>query len=186
MNLTSLLNNQKIKIDPHGHYEAIWENKCYEIHLHKETKYKIEGQIQEFEIIVPLNRDEKVRCLNKNKKIKNIPNRIFKEIQEALQNDDLRIQFVRDLNNALKDYTSNYKHQYKVWESLEKIGKAFGFDFSNELFIIKIISEFDEKRFDYYFKNLKKYYNISGSEKDIILQDLSFYEYNEIKRKHSI
>jgi hypothetical protein len=62
MNLKPLLKKQKLRTDPHGHNEAQWDDSRYEIHLHKNTKYPIDGKICEINIYVPLNSDNKVRC----------------------------------------------------------------------------------------------------------------------------
>lgn len=187
MKFTSLLNQQKLRIDAHGHDEAVWDDERYEIHLHKETKRQIEGEIRNVEIIVPLNRNSKYRCISKNAKVKRIPRTLLKEIRIALDNDELRVQFVRELRTILKTYPSDYNDEDKAWDALKKIGAAFGIDFSNELSTVKEISGERNKVRNLYIKDDQVFYKISGYDNKIVIEDLTNDEYDDaIKRKYNI
>ena len=173
MNLKPLLKGQKIRVDVHGHSEVKkWEDKQYEIHLHKETKSEIEGKLHKFDVIVPLNRDDNVRCRKENHKV-DLPRKLEKEIQSAFSDRDLRVQFVQDLNQELQKYPSNNGDEHKMRDSLKRIGNAFGINSLDETCITDFYSVGDkEKTYNLIVSEGKdECYKISGNQSEVTLQD---------------
>ena len=179
MSLTKLLNNQKVIIDPHGHYETDnWDDPRYEIHLHKSTKYKIEGKKCDVDIIVPLNHINQVRCKRNNKQSIDIPKSIRKEIQKAFEDSDKRSNFVKELSIAVSQYKSSKTEEDRIYDSLKKIGTAFGIDFSSDYSIIHTYtSGHMHKTFNIVTHNREEWYRISSNRYGIVLQDWSETEY---------
>ncbi len=187
MNLTKLLNKQTVMIDPHGHYENdIWDDPRYEIHLHKSTKYKIDGKKCDIDIIVPLNRNDKVRCKKDKKQSIDIPNSIRKEIQKAFEDNDKRSNFVKELSTAINRYKSSKTEEYRIYDSLKKIGTVFGIDFSSDYSIIHTYtSGHVYKTFNVVSHNREEWYRISSNRYGIVLQDWSEIEYYKQIKKYN-
>lgn len=182
MNLKPLLNKQKLRVDPHGHSEAEWSNPCYEIHLHKETKYEIEGKIWEVEIIVPLNSDGKVRCAKynensngKGKRKIEIPRPLEKEIRNAFSDDVLRVQFVEELRRELKNYPSEDGEERQIRTALQRIGNAFGINSLDESAIIEFYRSKDSDRtYNMIVKEVNNFYKLTSNKEGIELQDWEY------------
>ena len=89
MKLSPLINNQDIFIDAHGHEkEGIsFSDERFDIHLHKKTKYRIDGKIQEVHIRIPLNSNRSVTIKNARNQHIDIPNKLLKEIHAVLEKD---------------------------------------------------------------------------------------------------
>ena len=177
LNLKPLLNNQKLHIDSHGHAEAKWDNPSYEIHLHKETKFKIDGEGCSVNIIVPLNTNGKVRCEKGKGKGRcerrmDIPRLLEEEIKDAFADDAKRAQFVNELRQELKKFPSDNGDEKQIEDALQRIANAFGIKSLVDTSIIQFYSS-GKKYITYYLviKDSDEYYRISSNRYGIVLQD---------------
>lgn len=179
MNLKPLLKKQKLRVDPHGHSEANWDNKCYEIHLHKATKYQIDGKLWDVDIIVPLNKDSEVRCLQGkgDRKYKlEIPRQLEKEIHKAFEDKDKRVQFVEELRRELRNYPSNDGEEKQIRAAMQRIGHAFGINSLVESAIIEFYQSKDpDKTYNMIVKEgVNEFYKLTSNKKGIELQDWDY------------
>lgn len=98
--LQPLINNQTIKIDNHNRGDGR-ELSQEGIHIHKRTNTKIDGKRRDIDIEVPLNSTAPKRITSGNKKYKDIPRSLQKEIQEAFEDVNLQEKFVRAILDIL-------------------------------------------------------------------------------------
>jgi len=135
MSLKPLIQNQTLIIDDHkrgAREEKNWDNKKYDVHIDKKTKYSIDGKKQEVRIKIPINSDKKIEIYNaKNKKHK-IPRRLEKEIIEAFSKKEIRSAFIKDIVKVLDNFSSNLDSIEKARETLERIAKHFGLKWSGQ------------------------------------------------------
>lgn len=126
MSLKSLIENQKIIIDEHK--RATGEIKKWDsdddIHIDKETQYKIEGKLQQVRIKIPINSHRKISVEAKSK-INEIPRKLKKEIIKAFENKKKRESFIQDLVEILKNYESTISNLDKVKDAMTRIAKHF-------------------------------------------------------------
>ncbi len=69
MSLKPLIKNQSLIIDDHsqGNREINdWDNKNKDVHIHKNTRTKIEGKKSNLTIKIPINSGRKISISNKN------------------------------------------------------------------------------------------------------------------------
>jgi hypothetical protein len=126
MSLQPLITGQTIKIDNHHRGKPIdWEKD--DVHIHKETN---SGERQEFTIKLSINSNKKYTVMDKHN-THEIPNRIRKEIEKALENAKTREQFIRDLLDWLKN-SSQQDIGEKAEETLERLAKHFKLHWTNE------------------------------------------------------
>lgn len=134
MSLKPLIKEQKLRIDDHkrGTGEVKdWNDSSADIHLDKETNYPIKGRIQNVRIKIPLNSDSDISIKNNKKPSAEIPRKLIREIQGALENKKDRQDFVNDLVDILKDYESALSNIDNLRQSIKKIGKHFELDWSD-------------------------------------------------------
>lgn len=180
MNLKPLLKRQKLRVDPHGHSESLWDDSRYEIHLHKTTKYTIDGKICEVNIYVPLNRANKVRCEEGTGKGRcerriPIPKQLEKEIQKAFTNDVIRTQFVEELRRELRNYPSEDGEEKQIRAALQRIGHAFGINTLEESAIIEFYQSKD-KSYNMIVKDDNEFYKLTSNKEGIELQDWEYHQ----------
>lgn len=130
-----LLDKQQIRIDAHqrgtGQSNSFDSNK--DVHLHKETLTPVDGKRRKVSILISLNKDNveiKDECTGT--KLEGIPTQLDKEIKTALEKKDVRDQFIRDVKNILKDYSSeSLSNEEKCKKALERIAKSFGLEWNS-------------------------------------------------------
>lgn len=139
-NLSRLIQHQKVFIDAHGKEEypdlrsRIYDDPTYDLHLHKKTnRVSINGKKEfDVDIRIPLNNpDRKMTVEFGGKKHDEIPGRLRKEIEDALENEITRGVFVSEIADILSTYPSDVKNQDENWKTvraLQRIAKDFGID----------------------------------------------------------
>lgn len=108
MKVSPLIKGQEVFIDPHKtKYSARWDNSADDIHLHKITK---KGK-DKYTIKIPLNSSRGVSIFKNNKKTNNqvVPQGISREINKVFSNKRVRESFVKDVVEAVKDYSDTTK-----------------------------------------------------------------------------
>lgn len=159
MPMKSILKNQTIRIDNHqrGSVPIKWDDPSQDIHLHKSQNG--DKKRLRYEIKVPLNTASEVTF---NGASEPIPSKIKKEIEEAFEDNDRKLQFISDLKNALENCNWNKNDAPKV---AQKIAKVFGFtesELKNEKspYCLRLINEPQIKY--QVFINTKKKFLIVG------------------------
>ncbi len=136
MALKQIIENQKIIIDDHkrGSGEIKnWDDQTIDVHIDKETNYKIEGRRQSIRIKIPINSDRSIKIENLNKKqYQNIPHRLIKEIQTAFKNKNKREAFINDIINHIRNYSTILENEKRVRQVLSNISKHFELEWTNE------------------------------------------------------
>lgn len=135
MKLSPLINNQDIFIDAHGHEkEGIsFSDERFDIHLHKKTKYRIDGKIQEVHIRIPLNSNRSVTIKNARHQHIDIPNKLLKEIHAVLEKDkNLRVNFANEIKNVLENYYNVFLDKELAKNIFKKIGSFFNLNWDDE------------------------------------------------------
>lgn len=137
MALKNLIENQIIIIDDHkrGTKEIKdFDNLENDVHIDKETNYKIDGKRQKVKIRIPLNSDNPIKVESRNKKIE-IPNQLNKEIKKAFENKKTRESFIKDVLETLADYASVLNSEEKAVKVIERISKHFDLQWDNETIV---------------------------------------------------
>ena len=135
MALKNLLNKQKIRIDNHKRGTRLpnsWDDTEYDVHIDKETQYKIDGRKRKVVIKVPLNSNRPVICKTGKGEI-DIPKKLMKEIQEAFSNNKIRRAFINDLINTLKNYPSIMSSEKKARQAIQKLSEHFGLELTGKV-----------------------------------------------------
>ena len=102
--MKALLKNQTIRIDAHqyGNREVNnWDNITQDIHLDKNTDYKIEGKKQYISIKIPLNSNRDISVVSRSKKQSEVPRSLQKEIQNVFKDINLRERFISQLKDRV-------------------------------------------------------------------------------------
>lgn len=138
--LSRLIQHQKVFIDAHGKEEypdlrhRIYDDPTYDLHLHKKTnRVSINGKKEfEVDIRIPLNNPNRDMTVEYGgKKHTEIPGGLRKEIEEALEDEDIRGTFAEEIADVLSTYPSSVKNQGENWKTvraLQRIAKDFGID----------------------------------------------------------
>ena len=120
-----LIENQIIRIDNHRAGGIIdWNDRTSCIHIHKECFRNNKKYI----IKVPLNRDEEASFTNMHNPNKPIPHKIIEEIQETLNNPQIRDRFIKDVCGVLKSTNWNMSEE-NMLNIGKKISSAFGLSY---------------------------------------------------------
>lgn len=174
MSLKSLLNNQAIDIEDHrrGSGEIKnWNDPSADIHIHKTTKFKIEGEFQEIIIKISINKFTPLVSLNMKKKDVAIPNKLMKEIKNAFKDEKKVGKFVSDLVKILKDYEPIFQSREKVIQSLKILSMHFDLKWNNQI-IIKMVDEAVKSYTGTYNDNSGKQYFITFEEHNLRIGDI--------------
>ena len=184
MSLKPLIKNQKLRIDDHkwGAGEVKdWNDSSSDIHLDKETNYRIYGEIQKVRIKIPLNSENNISITNGSKPNTKIPRELKKEIQSAFSDKNKRRAFVEDLVRILQDYKSATTIE-NVTGTVEKIARHFDLDWSEKeirITVENILSSFVK----YYKDDEGREFYIDINNKRIIIGQVPKYEkYNQKER----
>ncbi|MBS5020564.1 MAG: hypothetical protein KHZ60_10935 [Alistipes sp.] len=129
MALKELIENQTIKIDDHkrGNREIKnWDNARSDIHIDKTTNFPLNGKRQKVRIKIPINSDRPISIENeRHQEVYEIPNRLKREIQQALENKQTRESFVKDVLKVLEDFETALSTEERAEEVLTRISKHF-------------------------------------------------------------
>jgi molecular chaperone GrpE (heat shock protein) len=187
MSLKPLIKNQTIIIDDHSRNGEMknWDDDKKDVHIHKNTKTKIEGKKSNLTIKIPINSGRKISISNKNSNnFDKIPRKLKKEIQKAFENKKKREAFIKDLIDVLKNFSSILDNEEKVKEAMRKISKHFDLDRTRQ----NIREYLDDSlmSFTQFFTDSdKKQYFITINNKHIKISDASFVIWEKnIKEKH--
>lgn len=161
MSLKPLIENQSIIIDDHkrGTMEIKdWDNPANDIHIDKNTKYRINGERQHVQIRLPINSNKDISVEIKNKRNNEVPRKLKKEIKKAFENKKTREQFVKDLIPILENFSSNLDSVEKARDTLKKIAKHFDLDWNTQE-IVNLVGEalleytqiYQDDEYQYYF-----------------------------------
>ncbi|MEI7502778.1 MAG: hypothetical protein WCJ61_05800 [Paludibacter sp.] len=174
MKLKSLLNKQEIDIEDHrkGSGEIKnWADPSADIHIHKTTKYKIEGKSQDVTIKISINNFRPIVSLNVKKRDVPIPEKLRREILNAFKNEKKVSEFVSDLVKILKDYEPIFQSREKVIQSLKILSMHFDLLW-NEQLIIKMVDEAVKSYTGIYTDKSEKEFFITFEEHNIRLGDI--------------
>lgn len=174
MSIKSLLKKQEIEIEDHrkGSSEIKnWNDPSADIHIHKTTKYKIEGELQNIVIKISINNIRPIVSINAKKKDVAIPRKLMKEIRNAFHNEKKVSVFVFDLVKILKDYEPIFQSREKVIQSLKILSMHFDLLW-NEQTITKMVDEAVTSYTGIYNDKLGKEYFITFEEHNIRLGDI--------------
>lgn len=134
MALKNLIEDQTIIIDDHkrGASEIKnFDNPENDVHIDKETNYRIDGKRQKIKIRIPVNSNNPIKIENRLGKIP-IPNKLNKEIKKALEDKKTREDFIKDVIETLVDYKSILRSEEKATMVLKRLSKHFDLNWDDE------------------------------------------------------
>jgi len=126
--MKKLINNQSVRIDDHfrGAKEIKELDKpSKDVHIDKETMFKIDGKKRKVRIKIPLNSNREIQISTGRNKLSNVPAKLRKEIQKALSDKEKRTSFVNDILNNINNYESMLSQKEKASLTLDKLAKHF-------------------------------------------------------------
>lgn len=136
MSLIKLIENQTIIIDDHnrGNQEVkTWDNPARDVHIDKTTNFKLGGVRQKVRIKIPLNSQREVTISDlRNKRVDEIPRKLKREIQEALENRQSRIEFVVDVLRNINNYQSALENREKLNQIFTSLSSHFELNWTGE------------------------------------------------------
>lgn len=129
MALKGLINKQSIIIDDHkrGIREIKkWDNPEVDVHIDKITNFPLEGVRQSVRIKVPINSNRPIKIENrKRQELNEIPSRLKKEIQRALEDKEKRERFIADIIEVLLDFETVLSDEERVRQVISNLSKHF-------------------------------------------------------------
>lgn len=169
--MKELITNQHLRIDNHKRGDnGYWDDPKNDIHLHK--TYYLEKK-KKLTIRIPLNTTRKVNIEGAD----DIPSWIEKEIHKALDKKKVRVKFVAQLKEVLKNYPikddtiEEDTAEDTAFESLRRIAAAFELNWNDEEIEkftnnpkstgLQCIALIKEKTRTYYLEINKKYITVS-------------------------
>ena len=147
MSLKSIIQNQTIDIDDHnwGNREVKnWDDSSKDVHLHKRTQFKIEGQHRQVDIRLPINLNNEIKITSNSNELTEVPRKLKKEITEAFKDRKTRENFIKDIVLILENYESNLDSLEKANDTLKRVSKHFGLNWTKKE-IVEYIGESIEK-----------------------------------------
>lgn len=175
MALKNLIKQQTIIIDDHkrGNKEIKnWDDSANDVHIHKQTNYKIDGIIQKVDIKIPINSNREITIKSKSKGFPEIPRKLMKEIHKAFEDKDTRTSFINDLVKHIKNFETILSDEARVREVLSNISNHFGLKWTND----KITTYTNDALTSYtqkYLDNEGNKYTIKVDKKQIRIQDIA-------------
>lgn len=160
MALKNLIKKQIVIIDDHkrGCQEVKnWDDPSSDIHIDKTTNFPLNGKIQKVRIRIPINSDRPIKIENENKELDEIPRKLRKEINEALEDNQIRNSFISEVIDVLDNFDTALSNEDRAKAILTRISKHFGLDWPTET----IITYANDVLLDYtlvYQKGLKEEY----------------------------
>lgn len=167
MALKKLIENQTIIIDDHkrGSREVKkWDNLGMDVHIDKTTNHPLNGKIQEVRIRIPINSDRPISIENgKGKEIDNIPRKLLKEIQGALEDKQTRENFISEVMDVLDNFKTALSSEDRAKTILTRISKHFDLNWPTEIitnYVKDVLSVYtlvyEKENGDEYFAKLDK------------------------------
>ena len=136
MALDGLIKKQTIIIDDHkrGCQEVKnLDDPSSDIHIDKTTKFPLDGKIQKVRIRIPISSDRPITIENeKRQKVNEIPKKLYREINKALENKQIRNKFISEVIDVLKNFETALSNEDKAKSVLSRISKHFGLDWPTE------------------------------------------------------
>ena len=136
MALKELINEQTVIIDDHkrGIREVKnWDDQSSDIHIDKTTNFPLDGKIQKLKIRIPINSDWPIKIENeKGKKVNEIPGKLRKEINRALEDKKIRNSFISEVVNVLDNFNTALSNEDRAKTVLTRISKHFGLEWPTE------------------------------------------------------
>lgn len=136
MSLKGLIENQTIIIDDHkrGSREIKnWDDESNDVHIDKTTNFPIDGKRQKVRIRIPINSNRPIKIQNQNKDaLKKIPKKLEKEIREAFENTEKRMDFIREIIQILKNFKTSLRNEDRAKQILENLSNHFGLKWTGE------------------------------------------------------
>lgn len=172
--LHSLIKNQRIRIDNHhrGDGSALNEKG---IHIHKETKRPVEGELRSVEIEVPLNNTAPFKVYSEKEAYDQIPRALKKEIQEAFKDENVKENFVAKVLDVLSSCQEDMTRD-KAFKAIENISKYFDLNWTEDNVRKMVEKEMGNTRYKAYVKDQEDdtcyRLTLSPKEKHIEINDL--------------
>ncbi|WP_313381447.1 hypothetical protein [Proteiniphilum saccharofermentans] len=136
MALDGLIKKQTIIIDDHkrGSQEVKnWDDPSSDIHIDKTTNFPLDGKIQKVRIRIPINSDRPIKIENeKRQEVNEIPRKLHREINRALENKQIRNSFISEVMDVLDNFETALSNEDKAKSVLTRISKHFGLDWPTE------------------------------------------------------
>lgn len=136
MSLSVLIENQSIIIDDHkrGNQEIKnWDDLSVDVHIDKKTNYPINGKRQNVRIRIPINSERPIIIENgKKQRLDDIPSQLRKEIRNALENNETRENFLKDLINTIKNFDSILDNEERARQILKNLSRHFNLKWNKE------------------------------------------------------
>lgn len=182
MSLQTLLDGQTVIIDDHrrGSGEIKdWDDSSADIHIHKETKFQMDGKKQNVTIKVPLNSDTPISITSRKtkgskQKHSEIPSKLHKEIKKAFKNKTKRKNFIEDVFDTLKDFGSILSNEKEASKVLKRISNHFDLKWTEK----KIATYANDLLIQYtqiYTNEDDKKYHITIGQENIKISDTTSY-----------
>lgn len=176
MSLKPLLQKQTLRIDDHkrgtGEIKD-WDDSSADVHIDKRTKYKIEGEIQDVTIRIPINSNRSIRVdIGRNKNVE-MPNKLFREIRGVLdKNPEVARQLAKDVMEEINDYKSKLTSQQKASAALNRLSEHFDLKWTKD----KIATYINDELHTYtqiYNDNTNKMYFMTMNPETIEISDIT-------------
>ncbi|MEI7489411.1 MAG: hypothetical protein WCJ72_18750 [Chryseobacterium sp.] len=135
MALKNLIQNQTIIIDDHkrGAREIKnWDDSSNDIHIDKITNYPLSGERQRLRLKIPINSKRSIKIENAKGKNIEIPKKLEKEIKAAFSDENIRNNFIKDLIDILRNYSSILSNEEKAHNALANLAENFGLNWTKE------------------------------------------------------
>lgn len=136
MSLRELIKKQTIIIDDHkrgGQEVKNWDDPSCDIHIDKITNFPLNGKIQKVRIRIPINSDRPIKIeAGKRQQINEIPGKLQKEINRALENKQIRDSFISEVMAILNNFDTALSNEERAKTVLTRISKHFGLDWPTE------------------------------------------------------
>jgi hypothetical protein len=135
MKLHALIKGQEIFIDNHQRGSGAinnWDDSTKDIHIHKTAYHPKNVKV---EILIPLNSNRGITMKEVRNGVKSdtVPHSLEKEIRGALENLNIRVPFICDLKDILKNYSSILSSKEKVKGALTRLSNHFGLHWTEDI-----------------------------------------------------
>lgn len=119
-----LIRGQKIRIDSHRRGDGRPADMPF-VHLHKSTKFPIEGRLRSVDIEIPLEEHGSPRYSIGDNWTDEIPRPLLRELQDVLSDKRRAIDFANEVVRALENYNPNDAEEVSS-EALRRIARNLG------------------------------------------------------------
>lgn len=186
MALKGLIKKQTIIIDDHkrGNQEIKnWDSNNSDVHIDKKTNYPIEGKRQNIRIRIPINSQRPIKIEYGHKmKLKDIPSKLSREIQNAFEDKEQRDRFIRDIVEYIKNFDTLLKNEDRVKNVLSNISMHFDLKWTKDKIAIYTKDALSFYTQSYTDDSGKKYF-ISVDKDKITVGEKSGFAKNEYEKE---